>query len=57
MAVFGGQDCANPFAKSRRALADVDRDVEDFTNSSSHELTLRVMELIMQPAQNALPGT
>ena len=57
MAIFGAQDRANPFAKGWRALADIDSDVEHLTHGCPHQLTLSLVKLIMQPAQDTLPGT
>jgi len=57
MAVFSGQDFPDPSAISWGALADIDGDIEDFTHNCSYKLALRVMELIVQTAQDTLSGT
>lgn len=50
--VFGAQMHANPLAKRFRAFAQVDCYVEDFTVSDTHQLSLRLLNLVVHPSQN-----
>src|SRR5437868_5180722 len=48
------QHHTDPLAEGRRALANIDDDVEYFALDNAHEFALRMLDLIMQPAQHAL---
>lgn len=52
--VFGGEHHALPFAEGGTAFAQVDGDVEDRAAHDAHELGLRVVDLEVEPAQDAL---
>src|SRR5579859_1578466 len=51
------QDNARPFAKMRRADANIHGHVERFAFDHAAELRLRAIELVMQDAQHALRGS
>ncbi|GAB0074098.1 hypothetical protein IBA8403_46930 [Pseudomonas syringae] len=46
-----------PFAERRGALAQVDRNVKDFSDGDSDQLALWLLNLVMQTAKNALHRT
>lgn len=49
-----GERDADPFAEPRARAAQVNGDVVDFAGDDAHKLSLRLLDLIVQPAQNAL---
>jgi len=54
--VVGRERDTEPLAESWRTLADIDRDIEDFSCDYAHQLALRLPNLIMQPAQHVFAG-
>src|SRR5215210_6298234 len=49
--------CAKPFAKRGGTSPDIDGDIEDLPGNHPQEFSLRLFDLIMQPAQDALAGS
>ncbi len=47
---------ANPLAEGFRAFSEVDRNIEDFALYDADEFALRVLDLVMQAAQDMLGG-
>ena len=45
-----------PLAKGRRTPSQVHRDVEDLASDHPHKLSLRMAQLVMQPAKNVSRG-
>jgi len=45
-----------PLAKGRRSPSQVHRDVEDLASDNSHKFSLRMAQLVMQPAKNIPSG-
>ncbi|MCY1313641.1 hypothetical protein D9M70_641850 [compost metagenome] len=44
---------ANPAAEGRRVAANIHRDVEHFTLDNPHQLSLGLLQLVVQAAQDA----
>ncbi|MOA34585.1 hypothetical protein D3C78_1559650 [compost metagenome] len=51
--VFGGQSYSDPLAEMWRATADIDGNVEYFTNGDTNQFALSVFQLVVQAAQYA----
>lgn len=47
----------NPFAEGRRIKPYINRNIEYHPFSDSHQLALWPFQLVMQPAQDTMPGT
>src|SRR5438034_2927978 len=52
---FGAQANAFPPAQPGRAAPDIHRHIENLAGDDTNELALRLMDLVMQPAQYAFP--
>jgi len=53
--VFRTKYLADPLTEGFRAFSEVDRDIEDFALHDTNEFTLRLLDLVVQAAQN-VPG-
>jgi len=51
--VLGRKLYPGPLAKGRRAGADIHRHVKHLAGHGAHQLALRLVHLVMQPAQRA----
>ena len=53
-AIGRAQRFCHPFAKSGRTTPEIDRDVVDFSAQTADELSLRLLDLVMQTAYHVL---
>src|SRR5581483_6473636 len=51
--VLSRQAQPDPFAEARTRSAQVDDDVEHFAGDDAHELSLRLLDLVVQAAENS----
>ena len=56
MFVLRGQDLTDPLAEMRRRFSKVHRDIEHRSLDDPHQPSLWLFDLVMEPAQRALPG-
>ena len=54
--VFGAEPYGDAAAKGGGMTADVDGDIKDFSHDRANEFSLRLLNLVVQPAENALGG-
>ena len=53
-AIGGAQGFSHPFAEGGRTAAEIDRDVVDFSAQTANELSLGLLDLVMQAAYHVL---